>query len=172
VRRTLHITPELEAVVASFLAWADSRKLVVCASDLRTQVLMPPHYPEPLPTGWQGVYTFKLDTAWLKVGKAGPRSNARWVSQHYYPTSSMSNLARSLLRYAACSEGTDPRLPAGVKASLRAIDPVEIGDWIRCHTARYNILIPASLGRDLLAELERIAIRVLRAVFEGSYEFT
>ena len=34
----------------------------------------------------------------LKVGKAGQNSNARYMSQHYNPRSSQSNLANSLLK--------------------------------------------------------------------------
>jgi len=50
------------------------------------------------------IYSFWLnenDTA-LKIGVAGPNSNARFLSQHYNPNSANSNLAKSLIKAGIC----------------------------------------------------------------------
>lgn len=51
-----------------------------------------PHTPKSLQPGMMGVYTFLYDDRFLKIGKAGPSSNARFLSQHYNPGSEMSKL--------------------------------------------------------------------------------
>ncbi len=50
----------------------------------------------------QAVYAFFLNDLCLKVGKAGPHSGARFVSQHYGVKRAGSSLARSLLKYKGC----------------------------------------------------------------------
>src|SRR5262249_45761660 len=84
-------------------------------------ILPAPHRPSPLPPGWQGIYAFRFQGVWLKVGEAGPKSNARWVSQHYDPGRAMSTLAFSLIRYAHLAEHEDPRLPANFKLRLQGV---------------------------------------------------
>jgi hypothetical protein len=77
----------------------------------------------------------------LKIGKAGPRSNARYVSQHYNAGSAKSTLAGSL--------AGDPHMLA-----VQGFDPLSAGDWIRQSTHRVNILMPASRRPELLSLLE------------------
>ena len=126
--------------------------------------------PVALRKGWQGVYAFGFGTAWLKVGKAGPNSNARWVSQHYKATRSLSNLAWSLLRYTHLSSFNHPSLPTNLRAQLMAVPPDALGDWIKDHTVRVNLTIRAELGAAALDRLERIAQDVLKPVFEGRWD--
>jgi hypothetical protein len=71
-----------------------------------------PHRPVALPKGWQGIYAFRWNSQWLKIGKAGPNSAARWLSHHYGPLRAMSTLAFSLWRYGHRATREDP-LPAG-----------------------------------------------------------
>jgi protein-tyrosine phosphatase len=120
--------------------------------------------------GWHGVYAFALGPVWLKVGKAGPNSNARWVSHHYKATRSLSNLAWSLLRYTHLSSFNHPGLPPNLRTQLMAVPPDALGDWIKKHTARVNFAIRAELGPVALDRLERIAQDVLRPVFEGRWD--
>src|SRR3984893_7794355 len=68
-------------------------------SKIRVEVLNKPHKPSGLPTGRMAVYCFFLNGQALKVGIAGPNSDARYRSQHYNPNSAQSTLARSILRY-------------------------------------------------------------------------
>src|SRR5712672_3281759 len=56
--------------------------------------------PTSLPQGQMAVYGFFWDGVWLKIGKAGAQSQARYTSQHYNPASAPSTLAASLLRDA------------------------------------------------------------------------
>lgn len=56
-----------------------------------------PHKPRSLKPGTMGVYTFNYKGRFLKIGKAGPNSNNRFLYQHYKPGSAMSTLAGSIL---------------------------------------------------------------------------
>lgn len=56
-----------------------------------------PHQPSGLPKGNFGIYSFEYDNEFLKIGKVGQNSDARFRSQHYIPRSSQSNLAKSIL---------------------------------------------------------------------------
>lgn len=59
--------------------------------------------------GYWHLYTFWLyDNSCLKIGLAGPKSAARYNSQHYNPRSANSNLAKCLLREDRCSEPAKP----------------------------------------------------------------
>jgi hypothetical protein len=87
------------------------------------------------------VYAFFLNGQALKVGKVGPSSNARYTPQRYNPKSAGSNLARSI-----------PANPA--KVSVLGIEASGIGEWIRGHTDRVNLLAPASFGDPMLSLLE------------------
>ncbi|MBQ9329704.1 MAG: hypothetical protein IJ221_01775 [Oscillibacter sp.] len=91
-----------------------------------------PHVPQPLRPGTMGVYTFLYQDAFLKIGKAGPNSGARFSSQHYLPNSSASNLARSILN--------DTRMQDLV------LTEKNIGSWTKQNTGRIDILLDASLG--------------------------
>lgn len=56
-----------------------------------------PHQPKSLPSHKMAIYTFWYEGKFLKIGKAGPNSNARFLSQHYNPRSAQSTLAASIL---------------------------------------------------------------------------
>lgn len=57
-------------------------------SDLTVEHLPAPHdSPSRLPSGKTAVYVFVFNGQALKVGKAGPNSNARYTSQHYNASS-------------------------------------------------------------------------------------
>jgi hypothetical protein len=137
---------------------------------VKIEALEVPHRPIALPIGWQGIYCFRFDSAWLKVGKAGPKSGPRWVSQHYKPTRALSTLACSLIRYAHVTTSEDPRTP-NLKASLQRVSPDEIAEWIKANTERVNLLIRAEMGAGSLARLEAIGHRILDPVFEGRWKF-
>lgn len=89
-----------------------------------------PHKPEKLPANKMGVYIFIYKEEFLKIGKVGPKSNARWQSQHYSPTSSQSNLAKSILKDKQNFKGSD-------------LNEKNIGKWIKDNCHRYDILIDA-----------------------------
>jgi len=160
----------IEEVVAAFSAWASEQGLGPARAEVRVQRLGRPHTPSTQPPGWQGVYGFQYEGTWLKVGKAGPKSGARWISQHYNPGSAMSTLAFSLVKYGHFAVVDHPSLP-GLRLKLRDVFPDDIGDWIRRNTSRVNVLIRADMGSPGLARLESIAHRLLSAIFEGRWQF-
>lgn len=98
------------------------------------------------------VYAFWSEGGWLKVGKVGPNSNARYTSQHYLAGSAPSTLAGSLMRSPPTDNG---------------FDPAQAGAWIRERTCRVNILLPAHQPRELLSLLEAFLHLRLRPRFEG-----
>jgi hypothetical protein len=97
-----------------------------------------PHKPPSrLPAGKMAVYAFYWNGVWLKIGAAGPKSNARYTSQHYSAGSAPSTLAGSLLK------DTD----------FCALHPTANGDmrsWVKTNANRVNILFDASLGGGIL----------------------
>ena len=81
----------------------------------------------------------------------------------------MSNLSWSLLEYAHRSTVDIPVLPPTLREQLRTVDPDQMGDWIKRHARRVNLLVSASLDGVALTQLEYIAHVQLRAVFEGRW---
>src|SRR5207244_12580508 len=129
----------IDQVVDAFSDWARGQGIGPARAEVRVQRLGRPHIASMLPTGWQGVYSFRYDDTWLKVGKAGPKSGARWISQHYNPRSAMSTLAFSLIKYGYFSTDEHPTL-RDLRTKLREIAADDIGDWIKANTERVNIL--------------------------------
>lgn len=121
---------------------------------IKTEVLHRPHKPGGLPPGRMAVYCFFLDGRALKIGIAGPNSDARYRSQHYNPNSAGSNLAKSILRYPA-------------RIGIAPLQEDSVGAWIKEHTDRINMLLPASYGRPMLSMLESFLHNRWKPVFEG-----
>ena len=76
-----------------------------------------PHQPKTLPLQMMGIDKFCYNGEFLKIGKAGPNSNARFLSPHHNPRSARSTLAASILQ--------DDRMQ-GV-----GINESNVGQWIR-----------------------------------------
>lgn len=81
----------------------------------------------------------------------------------------MSTLAFSLVKYGQFASVDHPSLP-GLRPRLQTVSPDDIGQWIRRHTERVNIVIRAEMGREGLAHLEVIAHRALTPVFGGRWQ--
>ena len=114
-----------------------------------------PHRPpRSLPRGKMAVYGFWSEGEWLKIGKVGPNSNARYTSQHYNPNSALSTLAASLLR--------DERM-----LHTPAFDQAVPGEWIKAKTSRVNILIPSGRRYSLLSLLEAFLHARWKPRYEG-----
>ena len=107
-----------------------------------------PHTPATLKRGTMGIYTFLYNDEFLKIGKAGPNSNARFSNQHYLPRSSQSNLSKSILK--------DPSMQD------LGITEDNVGDWIKKNTRRIDVLIDASLGI--------FTLELIEAAFHYRYE--
>jgi hypothetical protein len=108
---------------------------------IKIEVLNKPHKPSGLPTGRMAVYCFFFNGQALKIGIAGPNSDARYRSQHYNPNSAGSNLAKSILAYPS-------------KIGIAPLHISFVGNWIKEHTDRINILLPSSYGKPMLSMLE------------------
>lgn len=146
---------DFEALVADFQSVARIAGLSVAADAITIQRLPAPHKPPTsLPTGKCAVYVFLWKDLCLKVGKAGPKSHARYCSQHYNHASSMSNLSKSLLASREVF-------------SLQALPDEEIGSWIKGNTERVNLVIDAKYGAPVLTLLEAFVQCRLSPHFEG-----
>ena len=109
------------------------------------------HIPLPLPLNSAAVYIFEWNKVYLKVGKVN--SNARYQSHHYNPNSSNSNLSKSLL---------------SITEFQPLIGDSSIGDWIKMHTTRYNIIIPNNLGKNFVHFAEAFFILKCQPKFEST----
>ncbi|MCP4142694.1 MAG: hypothetical protein GY755_20835 [Chloroflexi bacterium] len=120
-----------------------------------------PHKPKSLPVNKQAVYVFSMPTSTkkvLKVGKVGSKSNARFLSQHYNPNSSKSNLSSSILKHS------EMRLELGVGDDF---DTLNIGSWVKENVDRENFYIESQHGKLLLSLLEIFLQCRLKPIFEG-----
>ena len=113
-----------------------------------------PHLqPHCLPKGKMAVYTFVYEGAVLKIGKAGPNSNARYTSQHYNPKSAMSNLAKSIL--------SDKEMLG------KGINEENVGEWIKQNCRRIDIEIDVDLGIFTLEFIEAVLHYKYTPKYEG-----
>jgi len=146
---------DIERALADFLTVAELAGHPVSASDLEREYFPAPHRaPSRLPTGRMAVYCFWGSGSWLKVGKAGPNSQARYTSQHYNPASAPSTLSGSLMR--------DERMKA-----VQGFVVAAPGDWIKSSCCRVNILVPVRLGPATLSLLEAFLHVRLMPRYEG-----
>jgi hypothetical protein len=83
------MTPEPKEMIDAFLQVAELAHMQLTPAHVRHELLPAPHRrPSSLPPGLQVVYAFLLGDRCLKVGKAGPKTQARFTSQHYGSPSS------------------------------------------------------------------------------------
>ncbi|MEM4213449.1 MAG: hypothetical protein QXO63_03985 [Thermoplasmatales archaeon] len=122
------------------------------------------HNAKGLPHGYGAVYVFTLvesskakasPNRALKVGKAGPNSNARFKYQHYCG-SAKSTLAGAI--------ENNPLLWSYIGFPGFTVD---IGEWIRNNTDRDNFYIPEN-RKEIIDFLEVYFKAILGPVFEGS----
>ncbi|MEG2411512.1 MAG: hypothetical protein RSA29_07385 [Clostridium sp.] len=112
-----------------------------------------PHSCKSLLKGKMGIYIFKYKDTYLKIGKVGAKSNARFTSQHYNPNSSNSNLAKSIL-------SDDEMIKLG-------LDESNIEKWIKNNTSRIDILLDEDLGIFTLNLFEACLHYKFRPKYEG-----
>ena len=125
---------------------------------IATEIALKPHVaPKILPVGRTAVYAFFLNGQALKVGKVGPKSAARFTSQHYNPASARSTLAQSILKNAT-------------RVAASGLDVASVGGWIREHTDRVNLLLPITAGLPILSLLESFLHVRWKPLFEGRSE--
>ncbi len=128
-------------------------------TDYEVEDLGFPHrQPKGLVKGYAGIYIFILEVenggyAFLKIGKANPKSNARFVSQHYGFTAP-STLAKSL-----CSD------PEFISKGVR---PENVKEWMFQKLHRINIRIKISDSTAVTELIEAIFHYKFRPWYEGN----
>jgi hypothetical protein len=145
---------EIDQAIGAFETVADLAGDPIDRSGMVIEFLDAPHLPPArLPAGMMAIYGFWHDGRWLKIGKAGPRSNARYTT-HHYGFNAPSTLAKSLR--------DDPAM-----GNVPAFDPGFPGSWIKANCCRINILLPATRNIELLNLLEAFLHLRLRPIYEG-----
>jgi hypothetical protein len=146
---------EVETAITALLTVAGLAGDEIARADLVIEYSAALHRaPTQLPAGKMAVYGFWSDSGWLKVGRVGPRSKARYTNHHYNLRSARSTLAGSLVKDAnmLTVAGFDPKTP---------------GVWIKSATHRVNILMPDSRRPALLSLMEAFLHLSLRPRYEG-----
>ena len=146
---------EPDGAIEDFRIVAELAGVRLCPHDIEIEKLPAPHKPPSrLPPGKMAVYVFHSGTTCLKVGKAGPKSQARYTSQHYNPKSAMSTLAASMLA-------------DGVAFGDATFDETDVGQWIKDHIDRVNFLLDAQQGMPVVTLLEAFLQCRLMPKYEG-----
>lgn len=131
---------------------------------LKTEFFPAPHKrPSSLPSGTQAVYAYLLGDGCLKVGKAGPKTQARFTSQHY-GDNAPSTLAQSIIKDKSRMLGL---IPPDDHVNFQSLDINSIGVWLERNTSRFHILLPAAAPACALALVEAFAQCRLRPLYEG-----
>lgn len=145
---------EIESAVTDFEAVARLANDRPAKLNLSIEFLPAPHRPASLPAGKMAIYCFWGRGEWLKIGKVGPKSNARFLSQHYNANSARSTLAGSLIAEEAVAKIAD-------------FDPASCGAWVMANVHRCNIFVDAGQPKTLLSLLEAFLHHRLHPRYEG-----
>jgi hypothetical protein len=144
---------EIDEALKDFVKVSEIARMPMAFEDFEVEYSHLPHTPPMrLPENKMAIYGFCFQGNWLKIGKVGPKSQARYTYQHYSPNSSRSNLAKSLLR----------------ETEMKALVKDNVGEWIKNNCNRVNILIDIEHGLLLLSLLEAF----LHARLKPKYELT
>lgn len=151
-------------LIEAFLQVAELAHTSLARSHVRHEILPAPHRrPSSLPPGSQAVYAFLLGDRCLKVGKAGPKTQARFTSQHY-GMNATSTLAKSIL---ANRRRLADILPPMWRNEVDALQEATVGGWIERSTARFHVFLPTAAGALSLSLLEAFVQCRLNPIFEG-----
>ena len=144
-----------EQLLADFLVVAELGQIKMEPDVIRVETLIMPHRPpRNLPKGKIAVYVFSDKERVLKVGRAGPRSQARYTSQHYNAGSAPSTLAASILK----DEDAVQRY---------SLNKRNVSGWIKKNTDRVNFILDADHYGPMLNLLEAFVQCRLQPVYEG-----
>jgi hypothetical protein len=145
----------IEKLIEDFLEVVAKSGVQLRRSDIEYEILGCPHNPPTkLPHGKMAVYMFTHSDRCPKVGKVGPNSQPRYTSHHYNPSSSGSNLSKSIVN--------DPELSTSDDLNMETV-----GDWVKKNTLRINFLLDAAFGIPVLNLLEAFLQCHLHPKFEG-----
>lgn len=143
--------------ISDFEKVTSAAKIEVSTDDYQLEPLSDVHIQPKLPKGRAAVYGFWGDGEWLKIGHAGPKTAARYESQHYNPDSNGSTFAKSLLRHHQVSE-------------IDGFTPENPKKWILASTHRFNVLFKHDENHNsdrLRKLLEAFLIARLEPRYEG-----
>lgn len=158
------MTREPREIIVAFLHVAELAQVQLAPAQVRHELLPAPHKrPSSLAPGLQAVYAFLLGDRCLKVGKAGPKTQARFTSQHY-GMKAPSTLAKSIL---GNPQRVADLLPPERRNEVATLNEVTVGAWIERSTARLHIFLPTPVGPLPLGLLEAFVQCRLNPVFEG-----
>lgn len=143
-----------------------------------------------LEDGKMGIYMFcyryKDKEVFLKIGKAGEKTKARFSTQHYCINKTKSTLAKSLIK-SIQQDRLDNKVLEEIKQEITAIITKEemnqilensdnsnlkdkkdgIKDWMKSKLTKINIVLDASLGNRVLSFFEEYFIFKYNPIFEG-----
>lgn len=143
-----------------------------------------------LENGKMGIYMFcysyKGKEVFLKIGKAGEKTKARFSTQHYCINKTKSTLAKSLIK-SIQEDRIDNKVLEEIKQKITAIITKEemkqildnsddcnlkkqkkkIKDWMKDNLTKINIVLDASLGNRVLSFFEEYFIFKYNPIFEG-----
>ncbi len=119
--------------------------------EIEVEIQDAPHVPKPLPAGKQAVFAFLCEGRVFLVGRVGPRSKARFQSQHYSSSSSPSNFAK-LLEQNKGALGLD-------------IARGREGEWIKERCTRINFYAPADTPTEEMKRLKEYLELRMKPVF-------
>lgn len=151
------------------------------------------HINEPnckLENGKMGIYMFgycyKNKEVFLKIGKAGEKTKARFSTQHYYINKTKSTLAKSLIKSIQIDR-IENEILEEIRQKLTVIISKEemkkilenpnnynlkkqkenIKGWMELNLTKINIVLDASLENRVLSFLEEYFIFKYNPIFEG-----
>lgn len=151
----MHITNSILNSIPELIRALEICGVQMSKADFEPKNMGVPHSPPTaLPKGKMAVYIFLHGKKCLKVGKAGPKSNARYTSQHYSVGRTSSTLAKSIVK-------TPERV------GMEKMEEEKVGAWIKSQTRRINILLDGGHSRDILNFVEAFYILRLKPVYEG-----
>jgi hypothetical protein len=154
-----------EGLIAGFIARANEIGLGNLSGLLRAEHLAAPHR-QPTKLASPAVYVFSLSESYgrdvpagpnrvLKVGMVGPKSAARFISQHY-GLSAPSTLAGSLLRETILWR----------YLGIENLDASNVKAWMQANLERDHVFVPPD-REGLARHVERYYRGHLGPVFEG-----
>ena len=143
-----------------------------------------------LENGKMGIYMFcyrhKDKEVFLKIGKAGEKTKARFSTQHYCINKTKSTLAKSLIK-SIQEDRIDNKVLEEIKQEFTAIitkeemkqilynsdnsnlkdKKKEIKDWMKSKLTKINIVLDASFGNRVLSFFEEYFLFKYNPIFEG-----
>ena len=144
---------ESKTLAEDFVKVAKIAGIDITVDDIEDDVREAPHTAGSFPKGKMAIYIFIHNDEVLKVGKVGSKSAPRFYHHHYAPDSSISNLAKSLIKDS--------------KSEFFETPPDEIGDLIKQKFDRINYLLDAKRGDSTLSLFEAFLHCRLKPKYEG-----